>query len=364
MAIKRPNEKNTKAEILSAFDELLQEKKELEVKMNQKPEIKSTETRNGNGNGKSTTEVVIKPAPAPLTQQKMESIIEGLTRLQLNFGGAVSDLSEKLTLEAFQLQEVQRKVAEETEQLVSLHNLEVTDGSLDNLIQQYEDSSKTFNEEFRLRREEVEQTITEARKTWIKEQEEHRRLIKERNETQSKTRQRDDKEYSYDLTLQRKLSDEEYEQEKKRLYRELEEFQATQEKQWAEREKGIVEQENQFNELKAKVEAMPKELEAAIKRAKDEGRGIASHQAKVKADLIAKEIEGTKRNYEVRIQSLQENIQNQDTRLQTLSKQLDAALKQVQDLAVKAIEGSSNLSSYQAVKEIAIEQAKNQSKMK
>jgi len=35
-------------------------------------------------------------------QQKMDYILEGLTGLQLNFGGAVS-VSEKLSLEAFQL---------------------------------------------------------------------------------------------------------------------------------------------------------------------------------------------------------------------------------------------------------------------
>ncbi len=54
---------------------------------------------------------------------------------------------------------------------------------------------------------------------------------------------------------------------------------------------------------------------------------------------------------------------NQETRLQNLSKQFESALKQVQDLAVKAIEGTSNVNySYQAIKEIALEQAKSQLK--
>lgn len=361
MATKRPTEKSTKAEILTAFDDLMKEKKELEAQIMQKPETKPGETRNGNGNAKSTTEVIIKPAQK---HQKMESIIDGLTQLQLNFSGAVGDLSEKQVMEALKLQEVQQKLTEETQQLEALHGLQVTDDSLDTLIQQYEESSKTFNEELRQRTDEIQLATTTAKKAWEKEQEEHRRLIKERNETLAKTRQRDTKEYTYDLTLQRKLSDEEYEQEKKRLYQELEEFQKLQEKQWAEREKAIALRETEFSELKAKVEAIPKDLEAAIKRTKEEGKGIAYHQAKVKADLLAKEIEGSKRNYELRINSLQETIENQNFRLQNLSKQLDAALKQVQDLAVKAIEGSSNQNSFQAMKEIALEQAKNQNKLK
>ena len=84
----------------------------------------------------------------------------------------------------------------------------------------------------------------------------------------------------------------------------------------------------------------------------------------MKANLQSKDVEGNKRFYELRIQSLEQTIQASEARIQNLSKQLEAALKQVQDLAVKAIEGASNISSYQAFKEIALEQAKAQLKGK
>jgi uncharacterized protein involved in exopolysaccharide biosynthesis len=80
--------------------------------------------------------------------------------------------------------------------------------------------------------------------------------------------------------------------------------------------------------------------------------------------LYAKEVEGQKQSYELQLQSLEETIGDREARIQTLSKQLDAALKQVQDLAVKAIEGSANQNSLQAIKDIAIEQAKNQQRNK
>ncbi len=166
------------------------------------------------------------------------------------------------------------------------------------------------------------------------------------------------------MELQRKLNTDQYEQSQKILHNELEESQQQQEKQWAEREKAIAERENQFAEAKAKVEAFTKEKETALKKATEEGKGIAHYQAKVKADLYSKEVEGQKRFYEQRIQSLEQTIQNQEGRIQSLAKQLESALKQVQDLAVKAIEGAANVSSYQAVKEIALEQAKIQLKNK
>lgn len=358
MVAKRPTEKNTKTQILSAFDELLEEKKALEVQLLKKPADREVQT-----NGKTS------PAPeaeagAIAPQQKMKSIIGGLTQLQLSFGGAVSDLSEKLTLEVFKLQEMQQAVTEEAEQLESLHNLQIDDCGLETLIQQYEDSSKRFSEQLQQRQETLNQEISQARKAWTKEQDNYRRRIQERNETATKTQRRDGEEYSYTLNLVRQLSGDEYEQEKNRLYRELEIFQQAQQKQWAGKEKDVSDRETQFAELKAKVDAMPKELEAAIKRVKEEGRGIANQQAKVKADLVEKEIEGQNRTYALRIQALMETIQAQGMRIQTLSQQLDGALKQVQDLAVKAIEGSANLSSFNAVKEIALEQAKNQNKVK
>lgn len=358
MVTKRLTEKNTKTEILSAFDELLKQKKALEAQLLAKP-AEPAPSPNGRSNGKAP-----EPTIAPPPQQKMETIITGLNQLQLGFGGAVSDLSEKLTLEVLKLQELRQAVVGEAQQLEALHNLQAEDCTVGALIQQYEESSKTFSEELRSRRETLTQEITQARKAWTKEQEEHRRSIKERNETFTKTQRRDGEEYTYTLNLERKLSNDEYEQEAARLYRELEELQQTQQKQWAEREKTIRDRETQLTELKAKAEAIPKELEAAIKRAKEEGKGIANQQAKVKADLIAKEVEGQKRTYELRIQSLLETIQAQEARIQTLSNQLDGALKQVQDLAVKAIEGSASVSSFNAVKEIALEQAKNQNKAK
>jgi hypothetical protein len=64
------------------------------------------------------------------------------------------------------------------------------------------------------------------------------------------------------------------------------------------------------------------------------------------------------------VKSLEATIKERQHQIDTLSAQLSAALKQGQDLAVKAIEGASNSTSFMAVKEIALEQAKNTPKNK
>lgn len=361
---KKINSKSTKAEILEAFKELDREKSTLESeikklnKQHQSPAKSTPSTPSSQG-----TETMKAPRNA---QYKMNQIIENLEQLQIVFGSAVSDLSEQLTTEASSLGDLQNLVSEELKNLKELHGLEaVEEATLDELIESYESNSKSFAEEEMQQGETLEQEIQELRKCWRKEQETHQSEIKDRNETHHKTRQRDAEEYRYNLDLERQLDSEEYEVTKKTLYKELAEAKLEQEKAWDEREKTISDREKAYAEAKAKVEAFPEELEKNIKNGKDNGRNIGTYQAKVKADLRQKEIEGQKRNYELRIESLEQTIQSQNARIQSLSKQLDAALKQVQDLAVKAIEGASNVSSFQAVKEILLEQQnKSQQKSK
>ena len=81
-------------------------------------------------------------------------------------------------------------------------------------------------------------------------------------------------------------------------------------------------------------------LEAAVKSASGEGAGIASAQAKVNADRLAKEIDGERRVFELRVKSIEAPIKERAHQIETLSAQLSAALKQGQELAVKAIEGA------------------------
>jgi len=363
---KKVNDKSTKAEILEAYKEAAEAKAALELQLKQ---VNTNPPANASPKQTVIPEKPIVEVNKPMTlvqnQQKMQSTIDNLILLQFGFGGAVSELSEKLTSEASKLEELRRTVGEEVQQLQELHSLEdVAEDTLDNLIQQYEESAKTFVSEISEQRETIEQDLLSRRKAWEKEQQLQEVAVQERNDGEQKVRDRDEELYDYDLELQRNLDIEEYEQRQQTLYKEIEDFKQEQEKQWAEREKSIAEREKLSAEVKAKVEAFPKELEANIKNGKEIGRNIGNYQAKIKSDLFAKDLEGQKQNYELQIQGMLQTIQNQDSRIASLSKQLDSALKQVQDLAVKAIEGASNLNSFQAVKEIAIEQAKTQQKNK
>ncbi|MDJ0695688.1 hypothetical protein [Mastigocoleus sp. MO_188.B34] len=363
MAAKKPNQKNTKAEILQAYNELAKEKAFLKAEYEQKLQASKT----NNINTPTLNEIPVKNSQinqSTEAQQKMNYAIESLSKLQLGFGSAINELSDKLTKKASQLGEIQEYVENELQQLKQIYNLTVTENTLDSLIQSYNNNSKSYQEEFSQLSERLLEEIEAEKNTWNKEQDEHKITVKERNDSLNRNRRRDDSEYKYNLEIQRTLEKEEYEQQQAYLYQELEELQQESEKAWEERENTIAEQEKEFEEYKSKVEAFPSEKQAAIKKATDLGKGIAQYQARVKSDLYATEVEGQKNFYEQRLQSLENTISNQQERIVNLSEQLESALQQVQDLAVKAIEGNANLNSYQAMKEIALEQAKVQGKIK
>ena len=367
---KKLTTRNTKAEILTAYNDLLKREKELQSQIKQSQATSSTSNP---PTVVATPDAVVTvleastgdaPVPPSLLFSTMGDILNGLEHLQIGFGGAISGLSEQLTQEATQLQSLQEEVDQEIEQLESLHELSADDTDLETLIEQYNHDFKAFQEELEQQKETLERSLTDAETAWAKEQADRQRTVQAEQDAQRKTQSRNDQDYDYRIALERQLAQEEFDQEKQRLHQELAEAYRLQQKAWEAREQEIAARETEFEELKSKAEARPEERETAIKRAKDEGKGIAQQQAKVRSDLAAKERDGQRHAYELRLQSLNETLHNQEDRIQTLSTQLSEALQQVQDLAMKAIDGAANANSLQAMKEIALEQAKTSNKGK
>lgn len=351
------NSKSTKTEILAAYKEIEKQNKSLE-----------SEVRKGGLTSKNTNQVIVeKQEVLTVTNYNndISTTIKSLEQIQNNFGSAVSNLSERLISESTKLTTIRNAIAQEKLQLEQLHELtEIEDTTIDNLIQQYQANVKRFTEQLNQKQEESQQEIETLLEAWTKEQETHNRLVKTRDDEYRKTQQRQQLEYEYNLNLERNLNQEEYEQEQKIKQEELKLTRTTIEKQWQEKEAAIALQEQEYSEAQIKVSGFEEQLKAKIKQGKEEGTGIGNYQTKIKTELRNREIIGQTQNYLLRIEDLQQIIQQQESRINKLSQQLDTSLQQVQNLAVKAIEGTSNRNSFEAMKAIALEQAKTQIKNK
>lgn len=357
------NSKSTKAEILAAYKEVEKQKKILQSEVKQK------------NSSQTTVEVPIpsKSIPAKNTTNGMSKVstknisntIFALEEIKSNFGGAVGNLSEQLIAEATQLESIRQAIATEKSELENLHKLtDIEESTIDLLLEQYQTTDREHTAEYSQQKEQDEAEIIALQQAWTKEQENHRKAFATEKAAYLQSQMREKSEYEYNLDKERDLIEAEYEQEKKARTLELGATRQTLEKQWHEKEAEIIKREEEYATAKDKVVAFESQLQAKIKQGREEGKGIGSYQAKIKSDLRNKEIAGSKQNYELKIESLEQTIRHQATRINKLSQQLDSSLQQVQDLAVKAIEGTANRNSYEAMKAIAIEQVKTQQKGK
>lgn len=356
MSIKTFNSKSTKTEILKAYNELAKELKQ---------------------QGKSADTQTSAPSPTPSSSSddeeehpvtqghaSIETIIRDLNGVRARLGESVGALQQQLLGEATRLQDLRAEAEAHTTHLKALHGIEVGEDTLAGLVRRYQETQRSADEQHAARKHAFETELEAKKVAWRKEQDERARSVKETDEASLRARKREADEYGYETERSHKAEADALAQTRKTQQAELDALKEQHERSWAEREKDLARREQEYAELKAKTVAFPKELEAAVAKAEAEGTGIAKRQAKIAADLQQKENEGKRRVYELRVQQLDETVAKQNEQIAELSKQLATALKQAQDLAIKAIDGASSSNSYAAVKEIALEQAKTSAKTK
>lgn len=271
-----------------------------------------------------------------------DGIVRGLADLQLDFGTTVTELANGLTRETTKLEDLKRAIAVETKNLQELQRTRVVADALYLLTQEHQETLRQLDQQANRDREALERQKTEIRKGWQQEQEEFDSNANDNRELLSQLRQRQEEDYQYDSTRARQIASDDYDQTKRQIEREIQETIAAKEKDWADREQLLATNQGLFEEYQQKVSSFPNELEAAIKKAREEGIRDANQDAKVKTDLLEKEWDSTRQGYEIQIQSLETKIQKQTEQIMEISTQLQTALRQAQELAMRAFDSSSN----------------------
>ncbi|MBI4744531.1 MAG: hypothetical protein HY776_06915 [Actinobacteria bacterium] len=322
--------KSSKTEMMEAYSELL-------AKFDTAPVDKQSEIK------KAEEKVVVEKA----STYTVESIIKGLAELNVGVGKSFGDLAEKLVNESNKLTELQKAIEVKSGMLKEIHEIDVAANSLTALLEAQSERKAAFEREMTDKQQFFETEMARRQVEWKKEQAEHEFLVKERDATLKKQREREQEEYEYALALSRKKDNDAYTEQK-----------MAHEKEMAERSAAIAVHETEFAELKKKVECLPQELAEAVKKAEAVVKAEVKQQTDTEAKLREKEVEGDKRVAALKIASLEEAVAKQATQIESLTKQLTTADAQVQNIAVKAIEGASGLKALAAVNEIALEQAK------
>lgn len=363
--MKKINAKNTKAEILDAYQDLIADYKLLQREANQAS--KPAAAADNNAQAPKEQDVTTKrSAIADMSTNTLdvEGFLMGLASLRAGFGECANSLRHSLSKEASELVELREQIAQQLEQIRTLHDLELHDGTLDELIARYEVMEREHEAKLKDAKVAFDDELERAWTAWDNEKLTHHHTITQRDAAIARERARELAQYSYTLTQTRAQDKDAYDLARQARRKALQETVSAKHQEWSGREEALSERELELMELEAKKAAAPQELEDALSKARAEGAGIAKRQSKVEAELLAKEHEGKRRVFELQIQSLQDTISRQGEQLMRLTQQLAQAQSQAQELATKAIEGASNITSLQAIREIAMEQAKQNAKSK
>jgi hypothetical protein len=318
--------KDAKQQVIRDFQEILLQRKKIESRIATKQEEAE----------KAKNKQILEAA----STYTVDSIVKSLADLQLEFGSIVNSLSEKLGKENSKLDELNRAIEVESEYLRELQQVRIVADAVDILTQEHQEKLRVLEQDTTNKQENLAKEIAQTRKDWQKEQTEYEEALKTASELQLKQRQQETGDYQYKLENTRKINFDTYEATKRNSERTIQENIQEKEKNWAEREKILKDNQATLTENQKKVAAFPAELEEAVKKAREEAIKETSQRTKVEADLFEKEWEGSKQNYELKIKSLEEAIQKQTEQITSISTQLQATLKQAQELAMRAF-GSS-----------------------
>jgi colicin import membrane protein len=280
----------------------------------------------------------------------VDGVVHRISDLGLDVSKALAGLSEKLVGEVNMLASLREAVALEQRELERLHKIDVAATALDQLVQDYA-----------LQRKTLEEQIAAQRAAWEEERRQTERERKEQEETLRKQRQRELEEYEYKKSLERKKAQDQYDQEMKVIERQNREKQEALEKSWHEREAVLKEREEEFAQLRKQSEEFPARLKKEAELAASQASRVVQERYDRELAVLKKESESERRLAELQIRTLQEEITRQTAYATVLQKQVDEAKQQVQEIAVRAIEGASGARALAHINEIAMEQAKHRS---
>ncbi|MEM9538399.1 MAG: hypothetical protein AAGA60_02690 [Cyanobacteria bacterium P01_E01_bin.42] len=318
----------SKTQILTAFRQLLADRQAIASKVATKEEEAE----------KAKNQELLETAAS----YTVDSIVNGMAALQLDFSSIVTNLAERLTNESEKLEELKRAIAVERENLDQLQKVRIVADALYILRQEHQEKLTVLETNTSRQTEKIEKDMAQTRKVWGKEQAEFETDITEKATLTTKEREEESGDYDYEIERARQMEMDEYEEKKRLQERALQEQNQDKEKDWSEREKVLTDNQQEFEENQAKIEGFEEELKETFKEAKNKAIEECDRDAKVKANLVAKEWEAEKQGYELRITALDASIQRQVEQISEITTQLQAATSQAQSLAMRAFQGSNN----------------------
>lgn len=318
--------KSTKDQILAAYNDVVEllEEKQVQSPLEEKK--------------KGDEKAIIHKS----SQTSLDGIVSHLATLKINLTKQIDILSENLLEEFHKLSELQQAIAIEQKHLQELYEIKETTHSLSALMLIQNEEIEKFELKMQETRDQFLKEMEDKKILWEKKQTDLEMNYAETKEKLEKQRKREEEEYKYNLELTRRQDAQAYKLKQEALEKTLEDKRQDLAQKEALIESRLVEIES----LKEKVQKFPEELTREMERTTKEVTERLAAQHNFAVTLKEKEIEGEKKLYLQTIASLEAKVKGQDALISQLTQKAHEATDQVQAIACKALEASSQRISY------------------
>ncbi len=258
-----------------------------------------------------------------------ETIVKELMDVKLVLNKNLEVLQEDLLAQYKKFVDLRRGVEISKKEVEQIHGVRINANSLAALIQAQKELKEECDQEIDQKRLDSEERVALQKMQWDQER-----------DAVERERGREEEAYQYDLQLNRKKDCDVYEEKKQSLDKELEERKSVVEQVLQEKEKGLDDREKRLDDLIEQVDSFPEQLANEVARARAEASDEVQRQLRFEIEIEKKEREGEGLLSEQIITSLRTKIAEQERQIEQLVQQANAAGRQVQDIAVKAVEGA------------------------
>ncbi len=323
-------EKNTKAEILEAYDALL--KKVQEDKNNIPKQVQEE---------KKKKEIVDK-----ITNVSSEGISQGIANLKSSLITSLDELQTHLVSEFKKLEEIQAAIAVEKQYLEDLYSLSANTDSLAAMLLVQKEKKEAFETSMKEREEAFNREMDEKKVLWEEAKAKQKAEEKEYLDDLTKRRKREEDEYQYNLKITRQKEKDEYETKKAQLEKELIDRKNAFEQEISQREQAVKMAETELNGLRKETAEFSGELEKALKAKEQEVTNALKNKYEFEIKLSNKQNEAEIRLRDQMIESLQQKIQEMQAQLKEYGDKANRAEEGVKDIAMKAIESTAKIKTF------------------
>ena len=300
----------------------------------------------------------VREAVAVADALSSEDLVRSIGETKSTIARTLAQLADRLEEEIGKYNQICRAIAAKDAELKEIYEIQRSASTLLAIMETQQRQQEEMRREFETERERLESEIAATRAEWEKERKEREQEIKERDAAEQKRRQREAEEYRYSFAREQQLAQDRLSDALVKGEKELSERKTQLEREWAEREKAIAVREEELTQLRARAAGFAKELEAAAAAATAEATARLEQQHRAADELLRQQLEGEKNVLTAKIVALERTVKDQAEQLTRLQEQAEKAYTQVQEIAVRAIEGSASTKQLAHLQQLLADQAR------